>query len=70
MKIFEKIQYIDGGPNDRGEVIGYIKAHSLQEAKKILNVNHGFIQVYEISKIEFEARKNKAWLKYKMYKID
>jgi len=60
MKIFEKVEYIDGGPNDRGTCIGYIKAETKEEAYKILNINHGFIRLYEISTEEFEIRKKIA----------
>ena len=43
MKIFEKRQYNDGGPNDKGVLIGYIKAKTKKEAIQILNINHSFI---------------------------
>ena len=31
IKIFEKREYIDGGPNDNGFVIGYIKTNKSKE---------------------------------------
>lgn len=69
MKIFEKVEYSDGSPNDRGTVVGYISALSLKEAKKILNVNHGFLQVHEISMGLYYERKEIAkrnFLKFKL----
>lgn len=67
-KIFEKRGYIDGGPTDRGWCEGFIIAKSKEEATKILNINHGFIQLHEISKQEFLKRKQEAWKEYKLYK--
>lgn len=47
--IFEKKELSDGGPNDKGTVIGHIMAESIEEANEILNVDHGFIILNEIS---------------------
>lgn len=38
-KIFEKRQMSDGGPMDRGIIIGYIKAKSKEDAKKNIKNN-------------------------------
>ena len=67
--IFEKVEYSDGGPNDKGSVIGYIEADSLDEAKVILNVNHNFIQVREITQETYNERKKIAKMEYEMYSI-
>jgi hypothetical protein len=69
MKIFEKREFFDGGPNDKGWTIGYIKAESKEQAKEILNIDHNFIQLFEISEKEFKKRKKEAWENYKMYKL-
>jgi hypothetical protein len=69
MKIFEKREFTDGGPNDKGFVIGYIKAKSKEEARNILNIKHGFIQLFEISLIDFSKRKMEAWKNYKIFDI-
>jgi len=69
MKIFEKKEYIDGGPNDRGVILGYEKGESPEQLKKKYDINHGFIQFREISLEDFKARKKEAWANYAMYKI-
>lgn len=68
-KIFEKRQMSDGGPMDRGICIGFIKAKNEKEAKEILNINHNFIELREISKKEFLQRKKEALENYRMYKL-
>lgn len=71
--IFEKRQYTDGGPNDRGYVIGYIKADSKEEAMRIKNEEHpgslGFIQVHKISEETYEQRKKEAESLSKIFKF-
>lgn len=57
MKIFEIIQYEDGGPNDRGKVIGYIKINEEEELPK---TSTGFKQYHQISIREYNKRKNEA----------
>lgn len=69
-RIFEQKQYSDGGPMDRGTSLGFIIANDMEEAKKILNINHGFIQLHEISLSDFLDRKEEAKANYKMYDID
>jgi hypothetical protein len=69
MKIFEKRQFTDGGPNDRGFCIGYIHADTEEEAKRILNIKHGFIQLFEITNEEYEARKEEAAAMLRMFTI-
>ena len=68
-KIFEKRQYTDGGLFDKGTTIGFIQAENKEEAVKILNVNHGYIQLYEIDIDTFLKRKKEAWNEYKMYDL-
>ena len=67
-KIFEKRQYQDGGPNDRGDCIGFVRALNKEEARKISGITHNFIQFHEISEKSFLERKREAWNNYKMYK--
>lgn len=71
MKIFEVKNYIDGGPNDRGFIIKYIKSKSRQEAFEKVNKGKSgwFYQVFEISLEEFNKRKKEAENKLKMFKI-
>jgi hypothetical protein len=68
MKIFEKRQYVSGGPNDRGYTIGYVKTNKTQEQLR-KEVGHGFIDFFEISEKEFLKRKQKAYKEYKMFDI-
>ena len=70
MKIFEKIQWSDGGHNDKGEVIGYLRAPSLGIATKALNVDHNFIQCREISKREYLRRRKKAEIALSMFNLE
>ena len=69
MKIFEKREYISGDIGDRGILIGYIKAENIEEAKKILNITHNFIQLKEISNSEYFLRKRRLQKKLKMYNL-
>lgn len=68
-KIFEKIQWLDGGPNDKGIVIGYELGESEKQLRKKFKINHGFISFLEISKAEYELRKKEAQQNLKMFKI-
>jgi len=68
MKIFEKREYIDGGPNDNGFVIGYVKTNKNKEQLR-KEVGHGFINFIEISESEFLKKKREAFKKYKMFDI-
>ncbi len=69
MAKFEKVEYIDGGPNDRGEVIGYIEADTLEKAREILNVDHGFTVVRAISEESYYNAKQKAEERLNQFKI-
>jgi len=69
MKIFEIREYQDGGPNDRGECCGYVKAINRVDAKKRFAVgkknakdivNTGFYEAREISQKDFDDRKREA----------
>ena len=60
MAIYKKIEWVDGGPNDKGQIIGYIKANTETEAKAILNVDHGFITVHLITDEEYYERLDTA----------
>lgn len=59
MKIFEKIEYIDGGPNDRGKVIGYVRTTKSREELRS-EIPHGFIDFIEISEELFLKLKKDA----------
>lgn len=69
MKIFEKLELKDGGPNDKGKVIGYIEASTLEAAKKILNIDHGFIVLNEINLSTFLHRRSLAIEQLKMFDL-
>lgn len=57
MRIFEKVRLTDGGPNDRGKVIGYVSTKSMTANPIPPN---GFIIFREISVREYNKRKNEA----------
>lgn len=69
MKIFEKIQLVDGGPNDKGTVIGYERGESEQQLKHKFGINHGFISFREISIKEYTKRKNQLLKQLKLFKF-
>ena len=52
-KIYEIREDQAWGPNDRGHVIGYIKAESKEDARKKYGSDSGFIQFFEISLEEY-----------------
>ncbi len=43
-KVYTITRYVDGGPNDRGNVIGYVKARNVKEAKAIAYIK-GFVSI-------------------------
>lgn len=57
MRIFEKVRLTDGGPNDRGKVIGYF---SIKHDMLIPTSNNPFVEYREISVREYNKRKNEA----------
>jgi len=59
MKIFEIIEYSDGGPNDRGFVFDYIKTNQTLEELRATR-KHGFIDYREISQAEYNEKKEQA----------
>ena len=65
MKLFEIREFIDGGPNDRGNVIGYVKASSIEELKE-KRTNY-FIDYIEISEERFLKLKEEVENKLKMF---
>lgn len=65
-KIFEEKQYSDGGPNDRGVIIGYVEAESKQAAREKTGITHNFIQFVEIPREEYERLKAKALALYRI----
>jgi len=60
MKIFEVKEFTDGGPNDKGVLIGYEKGESSEQLKKKNGITHGFISFHEISQEEYNRRKEGA----------
>lgn len=68
MKIFEIREFSDGGPNDQGTIIGYIKTSKSREQLRG-DRKHGFIDYFEITKTEFLRRKRKALQIYNMFNI-
>jgi hypothetical protein len=69
MKIFEIREYSDGGPNDKGVVIGYVKANNKTDAKKRAKITNRFKNVYEISRSYYEALKRMAKERYEIFNI-
>ena len=68
MKIFEITEYIDGGPNDRGYIVGYLKTDkTLSELRS--ERKHGFIDYNEISEELFNSRKEIAINELKKFDI-
>jgi hypothetical protein len=68
MKIYEIIEYSDGGPNDKGTITGYIKTEESRNHLKA-KINHNFIDYNEISEKEFLEKKKKAEDNLKMFNI-
>lgn len=68
MKIFKILEYQDGGPNDRGQVIAYVEAVTEQKAREIVAkernnpeiVTTGFYEACEISIKEYLAQRTVA----------
>ena len=69
MKLFEMVEWTDGGPLDRGIILGYEKGNSEKELKKRFKINHGFISFREISLEEYNKRKKLAEKNLKMFKF-
>lgn len=63
MKIFEKIQYSDGGPNDKGKLIGHVKGESKEGLQE--EIGNGFIKFFEIETYNYNKRKEKAMEDFK-----
>lgn len=53
MPIFQEIQYVDGGPHDKGALIGHHIAKSEKELRNRLNCHHGFTQFKQITKLQY-----------------
>jgi hypothetical protein len=68
MKIYEIIELTDGGPNDRGTIVGYIKSNKTKEELKKEN-NHGFLLYQEISKSEYLTKRKMVEEKLKMFDL-
>lgn len=56
LKLFEKREYVDGGPNDHGMGLGYITAESEEQIREHLNIDHNFIQFREIDFLELQKQ--------------
>lgn len=66
-KMFVILKYSDGGPNDKGRVIGYIEATSGLEARKLAGITTGFEDCIEITREKYESEKKKAIEVMKMF---
>jgi len=64
MKIYEIILYNDGGPNDKGTVIGYKK---VLENEKPPESKNNFERVHEISLYAYEKAKEEARKNYEIF---
>ena len=64
-KIFERTLFCDGGPNDKGEIIGYYKSESKMKLRYELGCNDGFNQFKEITIEEYNKRKDADLVKFK-----
>jgi hypothetical protein len=69
MKIFEIREYNDGGPQDRGDVIGYAKEESLEIARE-KHKKSNWIEVREITSKEYYSKKEQAEAELKMFTFD
>jgi hypothetical protein len=67
--IYEEIHYEDGGPNDKGSILGYHYAESAEELYRKFKINHGFIQFHEISFDSYFEKKEKALNHLKIFKL-
>lgn len=66
MNIFEKREYMDGGPNDRGFVIGYIRTNKTREELRKAQ-GHGFIDYIKLSEKQYSQKKKEAQDNLKMF---
>jgi hypothetical protein len=66
MTIFKKVLYTDGGPNDKGTVIGYT---SILAGETEPTNENGFERWEKISMSEYEKDKKEAHDKYKLFII-
>jgi hypothetical protein len=62
-KIYEIREFTDGGPNDRGVVIGYIKSSTPPIAQ------NAFVQYFEISHLEYISRLTDAYKQIELFKL-
>lgn len=53
-KIFEIREDGAWGPNDRGYVVGYIRAKSKEELRK--KFNNGFLQFFELTREQYHEK--------------
>lgn len=67
-KIFKKILWNDGGPNDKGTLQGFYEGFSEKQLKIEQSITHNFISFIEISKERYEELKRKAKEQYEMFK--
>jgi len=68
MKIYEIIEYSDGGPNDKGTIVGYKKSNNSRNHLRA-KINHNFIDYREISEEEFSKRKKEVEKNLKMFNL-
>jgi hypothetical protein len=53
-------EYTDGGPGDRGDVLGYVKGNSVEELRKRFGIKHCFIGFTKISEKYYRTERNIA----------
>ena len=69
MKIFEQIEWSDGGPMDKGRVVSYLHGESEEQLKKLYGIDHSFISFREISQEVYNKRKTDAENHLKLFQL-
>ena len=69
MKIFKKIEYVDGGIDDRGKLIGFIRTNKEKE-ELYKEQGHRFIEYIEVSHKEYLVELREKRSELEVYKIN
>ena len=69
MAIFEIREYVDGGPSDRGRVIGYKKTDKTRQELRE-EQGHSFIDYHEITPEEYLEKRKKVEEELAMFNIE
>jgi|GEM_PF-2742582 len=67
--IFERIEWLDGGPNDKGIVTGYFFGESEKQLKKKFKITDGYTSFREISMETYYERKKQAKNTLKLFNL-